>query len=82
MTPVEGSPPDLADLHAAALPSDAPGAWIREAIESLEGSPPDWRTMPRTMFDTQATTVQTALIPRPDPADTGDLFDLLEGNPT
>lgn len=27
--------PDLTPLYDAALPADAPGAWIREAIEQL-----------------------------------------------
>lgn len=27
--------PDLTPLHDAALPKDAPGAWIREAIEAM-----------------------------------------------
>jgi hypothetical protein len=35
---------------------------------------PDWRTMPRTAFDTAAGDTQLALIPAPDPADTGDLY--------
>lgn len=34
----------------------------------------DWRTMPRDAFDTGARSVQTALLPAPDPAGTGDLF--------
>lgn len=34
----------------------------------------DWTTMPRDAFDTTARTVQTALIPAPDPAGTLDLF--------
>jgi hypothetical protein len=38
----------------------------------------DWRTMTRADFDTAAATVQTALVPAPDPAGTGDLFALLE----
>jgi hypothetical protein len=43
----------------------------------VEGSPPDWRTMTRDAFDTSAREVQTALIPAPDPAGTGDLLTLL-----
>lgn len=34
----------------------------------------DWRDMTRDAFDTSAATVQTALLPAPDPAGTGDLF--------
>lgn len=34
----------------------------------------DWRTMTRDAFDTDARTVQTALLPSPDPAGTLDLF--------
>jgi hypothetical protein len=34
----------------------------------------DWRTMTRDMFDSSASTVQTALLPTPDPAGTGDLL--------
>lgn len=34
----------------------------------------DWRTMTRGDFHPDAPTVQTALLPAPDPAGTGDLF--------
>ena len=35
--------PELAPLHDAALPKDAPGAWIREALERMftPGAPTD-----------------------------------------
>lgn len=37
-----------------------------------------WTGMTRADFDKDASTVQGALIPAPDPAGTGDLFDQVE----
>lgn len=38
----------------------------------------DWRDMTRDLFDTRAETVQTALLPAPDPCGTLDLFEMSE----